>query len=83
VSTPTPQPVSMTQMWMNLVLALAPLAAGPWAVVAAPLLALVLALIDQAKAAMSQTGELTPEEVATWDAWLAERKASPEWQPRP
>lgn len=83
MSTPNPQPASMTQAWMNLLLALAPLAAGPWAPVGAPLMALVLAIIDRSKAAMLQTGELTPEEVTAFDAWLAERLASPEWQVRP
>ena len=72
-----------TEMWMNLLLALAPLAAGPYAVVFATLLALVMATIDVIKGALAQTGELTPEEVAAFDAWLAERKASPEWQVRP
>ena len=78
----TPQPASMTQAWMNLLLALAPLAAGPWAAVAGPLMALVLTLIQQTKASLAQTGELTPEQVAAFDAWLAERQASPEWQVR-
>ena len=79
----TPQPASMTQAWMALLLALAPLATGPWGAVAGPLMAFVLALIERAKLAMLQTGELTPEEVAAFDAWLAERQASPEWQVRP
>lgn len=79
----TPQPASMTQAWMNLLLALAPLAAGSWAAVAGPLMALVLAIIDRSKVAMQQTGELTAEEVVAFDAWLAERLASPEWQVRP
>jgi hypothetical protein len=69
-------------MWMNLLLALAPLAAGSYAVVFAPLLALAMAIIEQIKGALAQTGELTAEEVAAFDAWLAERKASPEWQVR-
>lgn len=77
-----PQPASMTQAWMNLLLALAPLAAGPWGVVAGPLMALVVGLIQQTKTQMVRTGELTPEEVAAFDAWLAERQASPEWQVR-
>ena len=80
---PPAQPApNWTEMWMALLLALAPLAGGPYAVVFAPLMALVMALIDQIKSALAQTGELTPEEVATFDAWLAERKASPEWQIR-
>ena len=80
---PPAQPApNWTEMWMALLLALAPLAGGPYAVVFAPLMALVMALIDQIKSALAQTGELTPEEVAAFDAWLAERKASPEWQIR-
>jgi hypothetical protein len=70
-------------MWMSLLMALAPLAAGPWAAVFGPMLQLVIALIQQIKDAMAQTGELTPEEIAAFDAWLEERKASPEWQIRP
>ena len=81
---PPAQPApNWTEMWMALLLALVPLAGGPYAVVFAPLMALVMALIDQIKSALAQTGELTPEEVAAFDAWLAERKASPEWQVRP
>ena len=76
-----PKP-NWTEMWMNLLLELAPLAAGPYALVFAPLLALVMATIDVIKGALAQTGELTLDEVATFDAWLAERKASPEWQVR-
>ena len=80
---PPAQPApNWTEMWMALLLTLAPLAGGPYAVVFAPLMALVMALIDQIKSALAQTGELTPEEVAAFDAWLAERKASPEWQVR-
>jgi hypothetical protein len=70
-------------MWQNLILALLPLAGGPWAVVGAPLLALVLAIIDQHKAAMLQTDELTAEEVAAFDTWLLDLKTSPAWQVRP
>ena len=72
-----------TELWMNLLLALAPLAvSGPQAAVFGPLMALVLAEIQSAKAALAQTAELTPEQVAAFDAWLAERMASPEWQVR-
>jgi len=80
---PPAQPApNWTEMWMNLLLALAPLAGGPYAVVFGPLMALAMAFIEVIKAALVQTGELTPEEVAAFDAWLAERKASPEWQVR-
>jgi outer membrane lipoprotein-sorting protein len=87
MSTPTPQPVtpppvSMTQMWMALILALVPLTAGAWGVIASPLMALVLAEIEQYKATMQQTGELTAEEVAAFDAWLLDLKTSPAWQVR-
>ena len=42
----TNAPASMTDAWMNLLLALAPLAAGPAGAVAGPLAALVMALIQ-------------------------------------
>ena len=77
-----PKP-NWTEMWMALLLALAPLATGSWAAIFGPLMALVIAEIEQIKAAMAQTGEFTPDEVAAFDAWLAERRASPEWQVRP
>ena len=82
-SNPPAQPApNWIEMWMALLLSLAPLAGGPWAAIFGPLMALVVAEIEQIKAAMAQTGELTPEEVAAFDTWLAERKVSPEWQVR-
>ena len=75
----------MKQMWFNLALALLPLVAvtGPQAAFAAAMLQLVEAEIAQWKAAALQTGEMTPEQVAAFDAEWAAMKASPEWQVRP
>jgi hypothetical protein len=73
----------MTTAWMNLLLALAPLVTGPYGAVAGPLAALVMALVKGWTTAAAQSGELTPEEVAAFDAKLATLEASPEWQVRP
>jgi len=78
----TNPPASMTDAWMNLLLALAPLAAGPAGAIAGPLAALVMALIQNWKADAAQNGELTPDEVAAFDAKLAALEASPAWQVR-
>lgn len=81
---PPVQPApNWVEMWMALILALVPLASGPVGAIFGPLMALVLAEIEQIKSAMAQTGELTPDDVAAFDAWVADRKASPEWQVRP
>jgi hypothetical protein len=82
--TPPPPSVDMTQVWLNLGLALLPLTvAGPQAAFGAALLQLVEAEIAQYKSAMLQTGEWTPEQVAAFDAEWAAMKASPEWKVRP
>ena len=83
-ATPTPLRVDMTQVWLNLGLALLPLTiSGPQAAFGAAMLQLVEAEIAQYKAAVLQTGEWTPEQVAAFDAEWAAMKASPEWQVRP